>query len=96
MGPKKLCAKNGPTRFSPLQISCFPTMVTLVWGGGEAVLGEPPPPPPLVVNHSKDALGLPFPCGIPSGATHKRLTHDSVTPNTTVIWAFTAPCPRHY
>ena len=29
-------------------------MVTLVWGGGEEVLGEPPPP--LVFNHSKDAL----------------------------------------
>ena len=26
------------------QISCLPTMVTLVWGGGEGTLGDPPPP----------------------------------------------------
>ena len=30
-------------------------MVTLVWGGGEGVLGEAPPP--LVFNYSKEALG---------------------------------------
>ena len=44
-GPKTWCTKNGLTRFSLLQISFFPTMVTLVWGGGEGVLGEGPPPP---------------------------------------------------
>ena len=43
-GPKTWCTKNGLTRFSLLQISFFPTMVTLVWGGGEGVLGEAPPP----------------------------------------------------
>ena len=31
-------------------------MVTLVWGGGEGVLGEGSPPP-LVFNYSKEALG---------------------------------------
>ena len=30
-------------------------MVTLVWGGGEGVLGEGSPPP-LVFNYSKEAL----------------------------------------
>ena len=30
-------------------------MVTLVWGGGEGVLGEAPPS--LVFNYSKEALG---------------------------------------
>ena len=32
-------------------------MVTLVWGGGEGVLGEGSPPP-LVLNYSKEALGV--------------------------------------
>ena len=36
-------------------------MVTLVWGGGEGVLGEGPPP--LVFNYSKEALGVAPPCG---------------------------------
>ena len=44
-GPKTWCTKNGLTRFSLLQISFFPTMVTLVWGGGEGVLGEGSPSP---------------------------------------------------
>ena len=44
-GPKTWCTKNGLTRFFLLQISFFPTMVTLVWGGGEGVLGEGSPPP---------------------------------------------------
>ena len=34
MGPKSWCTKNGPTRCSLLSISCFPTMITLVWGEG--------------------------------------------------------------
>ena len=34
MGPKSLRTKNRPTRFSLMQISVFPTMVTLVLGGG--------------------------------------------------------------
>ena len=34
MEPKSLCTKNGPTRFSQLQISFFRTVVTLVWRGG--------------------------------------------------------------
>ena len=32
LGPKTLCTKNHPTRISLLQISLFPTVVTLVWG----------------------------------------------------------------
>ena len=48
-----LCTKNGPIRFSHLQISSLLTMVALVWGGGEGVWGEPPP---LVFDYSKDAL----------------------------------------
>ena len=36
LGPKSVCTKNGPTRFSELQISFFPTMAALVWGGGGA------------------------------------------------------------
>ena len=34
MGGKKLCTKNGTTRFSRSKISFFPTMVTLVRGQG--------------------------------------------------------------
>ena len=34
LGPKWLCTKKGPIRFSQLQISFFPTMVTLVLVGG--------------------------------------------------------------
>ena len=33
MGPKSVCTKNGPTRFSQRQILFVPTMVTLVWRG---------------------------------------------------------------
>ena len=64
-GPKTWCTKNGLTRFSRLYISFFPTMVTLVWGGGEGVLGEgsrplwflmilkKPCPPPLCKSYAK-------------------------------------------
>ena len=34
LGPKILCTKNSPIRFSPLKVSFFPTMVILVWRGG--------------------------------------------------------------
>ena len=34
LGPKSLCTKIGPARFSQRQTSFFPTMVTLVGGGG--------------------------------------------------------------
>ena len=40
MGPKRLCTKNGPIRFSRWQILPFPTTVPMVWGGG-----DPPPAP---------------------------------------------------
>ena len=33
------------TRFPGCKFRSFPTMVTLVWGGGEGVLGEGSPPP---------------------------------------------------
>ena len=41
LGPKSLCTKNGLTRFSLLKMSFFPTMVTLVWGGGPGGLPTP-------------------------------------------------------
>ena len=37
MGPKSLCAKNGPENFR-----FFPTTVTLVWGGGGVQGGGTP------------------------------------------------------
>ena len=43
LGPKRLCTKNGPTRFSLLQNLSFPTMVTLVGGGGVPA-GDPSSP----------------------------------------------------
>ena len=42
--PNTLCTKNGPTRCSRLQISFFPTLITLVWRGGGEVQGGTPPP----------------------------------------------------
>ena len=42
LGPQNLCTKNGPIRFSQLQISLFPTMVTLVWRGGRGSRGGGP------------------------------------------------------
>ena len=48
----KVCTKNGPTRFSLLQISFFPTMV---WRGGGPGVG---PPPPTVYGRSNTSLGL--------------------------------------
>ena len=47
VGPKSLCTKNGPIRFSQRYISFFGTMVTWV-GGVEGVWGEGSPPHPLV------------------------------------------------
>ena len=42
LGPKSLCTKNGPTTFSKLYISSFPTMVTFgLWGGGGVPGGWP-------------------------------------------------------
>ena len=38
LGPKSLCTKYGPIRFSQSSISFFSTMVTLVWGRGGARL----------------------------------------------------------
>ena len=32
LGPKSVCTKNGPIRFSQWEIPFCPTMVTLVWG----------------------------------------------------------------
>ena len=49
MGPKSVCTKNDPTRFSQWQISFFPTMVTLAWGqGGVQVVLRPRPTQPHV------------------------------------------------
>ena len=53
-----------PDQIFPIVNFGFPTMVTLVWGGGEGVLGEGSPP--LVFKYSKEALPLPPPpppCG---------------------------------
>ena len=38
LGPKNLCAKNGPTRFSQQEISFFPTMVTFLQGTAIPIL----------------------------------------------------------
>ena len=80
-GPKTWCTKNGLTRFSRLYISFFPAMVTLVWGGGEGVLGEGSPPPLLGFNYSKEALALMggygegVRGGLATGAASGRRTH---------------------
>ena len=51
LGPKGLCTKSGPTTFSRLHISFFPTAV---WRGvrGEGGGGGVTPPPPIVYGHS--------------------------------------------
>ena len=61
LGPKSLCIKNGPIRFSQWQISFFPTMVTLVWreGGGVQRGGGEVTPPPTVYGHSNTSLRIP-------------------------------------
>ena len=41
-GTQNLVYQKWPDQIFPI---VFSTMVTLVWEGGEGVLGEPPPPP---------------------------------------------------
>ena len=68
-------------------------MVTLVWGGGEGVLGEGSPHPPLVFNYSKEALGgggggrVPSPFGI-AACTPKCRGHR--------LGVWQAPAPASY
>ena len=70
LGHENLCTKNGPTRFSRLQILLFPAMVPLVWGGGAGPGGGGPflwcmailMPPPPVLPHPREDAPPPPPC----------------------------------
>ena len=81
MGPKILCTKKGPTRFSLLQISFSPTVVTLVLGGGEGVLGGGGPLP-LGFNYSTDALMKPTEDGLVGGSNPGRANMAAAPPTT--------------
>ena len=84
LGPKSLRTKNGPIRFSLMQISVFPTMVPLVGVGGSRE-GYPP-----LLRWCTAIVILPFPWPHPLSLRHRtQITSRSYSYCTRVTWPAT-------
>ena len=86
-GPKILCTKRGPTRFSHRQISFFP--LWSLWSGGGGGVKEGwwwyPPPPPPVYSHSNTSLPQ---TSAPQSAWLSGPNRDSASPGRMCSWSW--------